>query len=116
MLAKLNANPRKQEEIDHWTKFVAALPAGSYLRGMFAGTEGYVENMIRSDFGYNPLPELERRRGEVAQEIGELALQRKSLQDTIREQEQKLATLERQIQRGQDTLESIRSQARRLLS
>lgn len=58
----------KQEEIDLWKKFVSELPLG-YLHSMFAGSVGVVEDMIRNDFAYDPLPELFKAQAELSAEL-----------------------------------------------
>lgn len=103
----------KQEEIDHWTAFVAGLPDG-YLRSMFGDSVGYIESEIRNDMAYCPLPAMRREQAEVASDLkmakAELVMVRQQLKDD----ELKLKYLAREQERTKEGIEGLRLTARRL--
>lgn len=91
----------KQEEIDYHKAYVASLPLNSYLRSMFAGTVVIVEQMIRNDFGYDPLPELFDKQAEITAEMREERKRRDELHNEKLE-------LEAEIKRMTGTRERVK--------
>lgn len=100
----------KEQEIAHWRKFVNDLPDG-YLKAMFAGSEDRIENMIRNDFAYDPLPQLHERIQQATQDNNKLAEQNQKLHQQKLELETKTNNLKRTISTYEATLHKIRQEA-----
>lgn len=102
----------KQDEIDHYAEFCAALPQGSYLRSILSGTQNMIEGMIRNDFGWGIAEELHKLWREKAQAQKDVEDARKELEKVkagIRDEEHKLAKL-------RVALDDCRNQARSILN
>lgn len=107
-------DPTKADEIRTWANFVSALPEGSYLHGMFAGSVGAVEANIRNDFAYDPIPELHRRQNEMAAELKDAAERLAALKAEIKTAEKTLANTARSGEQARDALDAMRKEARRI--
>ena len=112
---KLKERPSKQEEIDFWRAFVAALP-DSYLRSMFLGTEGQVESMIKNDFAYDPIPEMRAVSHELREDVKRLTDEKNELVKLLTDLKAQQLQAERAANRAKDELEDIKKAARRLCS
>jgi K+/H+ antiporter YhaU regulatory subunit KhtT len=96
----MNNNPTKQEEIDHFKKFVNDLPQNSYLHSMFNHAPNMIEQMIRNDFAYDP--------------INEIINQQKEEQNKLNEITNKLNALKEELHKTSTTLQNIKEQARKI--
>lgn len=104
----------KSQEIEIWRSFVANLQPGSYLDAMFAGSEEKIAGMIRNDFAYSPIDELNQARAELRGEVVELQQSVAVLVKKKVAEQAELARLEKQADIAQDRLEKIREQAKLL--
>jgi septal ring factor EnvC (AmiA/AmiB activator) len=110
----LNDNPTKQQEIDYFRAFVQALPKNSYLASMLATAPDMVENDIRNDVAWEPIPRLRDVQRDLRETIKELEERNKKLLDTIKEQEAIVRDLKRQETRHRDDLADIKRIAQRI--
>jgi hypothetical protein len=105
MIDTLPRCPTKQEEIDHFCSFVAALPRASYLADILANLPEQVEHEIRCDTGL-PLSvsaAMEARRHE--EELLAADLQK------AKQLRAELAVLERKIGMARDDIGDLRRAA-----
>lgn len=110
----LPQNPTKQQEIDYWTAFVESLPRNSYLRSMFADSLNTVENMIRNDFAFDPLPVLVHRQRETAEELQKLQEQVKQKQEEVAALGRECRTMENRRDYAKSELDKCREIAQRI--
>jgi hypothetical protein len=97
----------KQQEIQHWRNFVAALPRETYLRDTFAGSENSIEAAILNDVCLPSIEQLRRDREEMGVEVKELAKRR----DTLKEE---VIKLERQADHIAEGIKALRLDAEKI--
>lgn len=103
-------SPTKAQEIETYRKFVESQPAGSYLRSILIDTIELVSTMIGNDFNYslgNELRKLDRERLELIEQIKQAG----KVAEELRSKSEKLS---RDCEQADETLRSIRAQARAL--
>jgi hypothetical protein len=97
----------KQEEINLFEHFIKSLPRESYLHPMMTGIQGQVIDAIRNDFACVDLHGL----------ITEIIATRKELKDLSEKklaETQEVGALTRQADKLRESINTIRSEARRL--
>lgn len=98
----------KDQEIAHYTAFIQSLPRESYLFDMLRGTAEVLADSIRSDIAMpDILPGIWHARKEAQAEL--VAVQRQCI-----EARAELSRVQRDVQRHQDALADLRTQAARL--
>lgn len=110
----LNDNPTRQQEIDYFRAFVQALPKNSYLASMLATAPDMVENDIRNDVAWEPIPRLRDVQRDLRETNKELEERSKKLAATIKEQQAIVADLKRQETRHRQDIEDIKRTAQRI--
>lgn len=110
----LKNNPTKQEEIDYFRAFVQALPKNSYLSIMLNTAPDMVENDIRNDVAWEPIPKLRQTEQDLRQIIKDLEERNKKLLDTIRTQEAMVKNLSRQETMHREAIQEIKRIAQRI--
>jgi hypothetical protein len=104
----------KAEEIKQYREFIASLERGGYLHAMFAGSEAMVEQEIRNDFSYDPLPNLREAQDIAMKERDKMQAECKSLTAKKTQLEKDILLLSREASRTREDLDSLQRQARRL--
>lgn len=109
-----DGNMSKVQEIEVITKFMEALPEGSYLASILKGMTRYCTQQIEDDFGISPLDTIEARdevieklRRESAQEIEkvksgaalQISNQRQTIEEACRLQERNQDEIKKQASR-----------------
>ena len=103
----LSSNPTKAEEIAHYNAFVTGLPRGTYLYSMFHGTQGRVENEIRSDIAIGPLNDVLAERDRLAKELHKMECDKDALVRLVND-------LRKSETRLRDSIDDLKAQARRI--